>query len=253
MKPFRIKPAIRWAGGKSRLLDHILPHIPEHRCYCEPFAGGLAVLLAKERSQVEIVNDRDGDLVCFYRCVRFHQEALLMDLEYVLNAREEFTDFIRQVGLTDIQRSARWFFRNKTCFGGADMESFGTSATTAMSSRQGRLEAIRLLSARLDKVTIENLDWLQILDRYDRAESFFFLDPPYVGCSDTTYAAWDIADVVRLRDRLRAIKGRWIVTLNDQPDIRKIFAGCQVKAIERHKGINGKAADRVYRELIIRP
>jgi len=49
------------------------------------------------------------------------------------------------------------------------------------------------------------------------------------------------------------MKGRWLLTLNDLPDIRKIFAGCHIKAIERHKGINGKAEDRVYRELVIRP
>ncbi len=116
---------------------------------------------------------------------------------------------------------------------------------------RGRAEGLHLSASSW--VTIENLDWTQILDRYDRAESFFFLDPPYVGCSDTTYAAWDLADVVRLRDRLRAMKGQWLVTLNDLPDIRKIFSGCRIKAIERHKGINGKAEDRVYREVVIRP
>lgn len=47
--PYRIKPAVSWPGGKSRLLKHILPLIPKHDCYAEPFAGGLAVLLAKQR------------------------------------------------------------------------------------------------------------------------------------------------------------------------------------------------------------
>ncbi|MES2572137.1 MAG: DNA adenine methylase, partial [Verrucomicrobiota bacterium] len=88
--------------------------MPPHRCYVEPFAGGLAVLLAKERSSIEVLNDINGDLVNFYRCVRFHSDVLLTELEFVLNSRQEFTDFRHQPGLTDLQRASRWFFRNKT-------------------------------------------------------------------------------------------------------------------------------------------
>ena len=107
----RIKPAISWPGGKSRYLDRILPLIPKHTCYVEPFAGGLAVLLAKPRSSLEVINDLNGDLINFYRCVRFHADVLLTELEFVLNSRQEFHDFRSQPGLTDIQRAARWFFR----------------------------------------------------------------------------------------------------------------------------------------------
>ncbi len=114
----RIAPVLSWPGGKSRLLGSILPLISKHHCYVEPFAGGLAVLLAKPRSNLEVVNDVNGDLVSFYRCVRYHCDALLTELEFVLNSREEFIGFREQVGLTDIQRAARWFYRNKTCFGG---------------------------------------------------------------------------------------------------------------------------------------
>lgn len=97
---YRVKPAVSWPGGKSRLLKHILPLIPEHTCYCEPFAGGLAVLLAKQRSGIEVINDLNGDLITFYRCVRFHQDALLTELEFVMNSRQEFYDF-RDQGGTD--------------------------------------------------------------------------------------------------------------------------------------------------------
>src|SRR5581483_3328340 len=157
----RVKPAVSWPGGKSRLLKHLLPLIPPHECYVEPFAGGLAVLLAKKRSPMEVVNDLDGDLVTFYRCVRFHTEALLTELEFVLNSRREFHDFRHQPGLTDIQRAARWYYRNKHAFGGANMDSFaaGPSHGGAHSSRAARMETIRALNVRLDKVCIEHLDW----------------------------------------------------------------------------------------------
>jgi DNA adenine methylase len=191
MENFTFKPAVTWPGGKSRLLKHILP-LPEHTCYVEAFAGGLAVLLAKPRSQIEVVNDVDGDLVNFYRCVRFHQEPLIAELEFVLNSREEFRDFVAQPGLTDLQRAARWFFRNRTCFRGANLETFGVSpisAGGASSSRAARLESIRQLSVRLDRVVIEKLDWHRCLEAYDRPSTFFFLDPPYTACADLTYSA----------------------------------------------------------------
>jgi DNA adenine methylase len=249
----RIRPAVRWPGGKSRLLHAILPHLRPHRCYVEPFAGGLAVLLAKPRSPVEVINDINGDLVTFYRCVRFHPDPLLTELEFVLNSRKEFDDFRHQAGLTDIQRSARWFFRNKTCFGGSDLNSFGTSPTSAMSSRANRLQAIRDLSYRLDKVTIENKPWEDLLRLYDRTETFFFLDPPYTDCSDTAYDAWDSSHIRRLRDAVFNLKGSWVVTLNDSQENRAIFSGCLFKAVSRPLGINGKAGARIYREIIIRP
>ncbi len=88
-----IKPALHWPGGKSRLLKYLLPHILPHTCYCEPSGGGLAVFLAKPRSHHEIINDANGDLVNFYRCVRFHRDPLLTELEFVLTSREEFKDF----------------------------------------------------------------------------------------------------------------------------------------------------------------
>ena len=254
-----MKPGVIRAGGKSRLVDRLLPYVPkksDHDCYCEPFAGGLALLLAKERSPVEVLNDLDGDLVTFYRCVRFHAEPLCTELEFVLNSRQEFMDFKRQPGLTDIQKAARWFFRNKVSFGGG-MDSFGVACSSgggAASSRESRMEDVRRLSVRLDRTIIENVTWEKCLELYDRPRTFFFCDPPYTECGKTAYAAWQESDVMKFRERLSRVKGRWMVTLNDCESNRRIFAGCDIETVERALGIAGKAgAGRVYREIIIRP
>lgn len=208
------------------------------------------MLLAKPRSKVEVVNDLNGELITFYRCVRFHADVLLTELEFVLNSRQEFFDFRDQPGLTDIQRSARWFYRNKLCFGGANMDSFGNGNR----SRAGRMESIRALSLRLDAVCIEHLDWDHCMRLYDRVETFFFLDPPYTSCKPDMYQGWTDTDVQIFRDRVVALRGKWLVTLNDTPSIRAIFAGCQIQAIQRARGINNRAGEAViYREIIIRP
>lgn len=212
------------------------------------------MLCAKPRSPVEVLNDLNGDLVTFYRCVRFHADALLTELEFVLNSRQEFHDFADQPGLTDIQRASRWFFRNRNCFRGANLGTFGTGPTSgaASGSRAARMQAIRELNVRLDRVTVENLDWERCVALYDRRESFFFFDPPYTSCQAGQYGTWTNADVLRFRERLARLKGGWLATLNDTPDIRRIFAGCEITAVERAKGIT-QAREKTYRELVISP
>lgn len=194
----------------------------------------------------------------FYRCVRFHPDVLLTELEFVLNSRQEFLDFRDQKGLTDIQRSARWFFRNKNCFGGADMRSFGTGAISGGSShgsRASRMEDIRALNVRLNQVCIEHLEWEKCITLYDRPGTFFFVDPPYTECGKTMYDAWTNTDVQVLRDRLGAIRGMWMVTLNDTPAIRAIFGGCKFTAVQRAMGISRRKGEspRQYAEVIILP
>ncbi|HUB68034.1 MAG TPA: DNA adenine methylase [Candidatus Methylacidiphilales bacterium] len=250
--PPRGRPVVRWPGGKTCLLKKLLPLIPKHSCYVEPFAGGLAVLLAKPRSSVEVINDTHGDLINFYRCVRFHCEALLAEIEFVPNSRREFHDFRAQPGLTDLQRAARWFIRNKIGFGGRD-DCIGVSVSHGLPSRQNRIEAIRRLNLRLDQVTIENLDWQRCLTIYDRPATFFFLDPPYLGHDVANYQAWKEADAEALRQRLDQIEGKWLLTLNDCKAVRTIFKGCSVTPVTRSRGINNKAGYVGYAELIIRP
>lgn len=79
--PFSIlKPCFPYPGGKTKLLKQILPRIPDHSTYIEPFAGGLAVLLSKPRAKVEVVNDLNTDLITFYRYVQHHFPALKAEL-----------------------------------------------------------------------------------------------------------------------------------------------------------------------------
>lgn len=100
------------------MLKKLLPLIPEHECYAEAFAGGLALLLAKERSDVEVVNDANKELVILYRQVQFHLPELEREIEFILNARENLKSFRTEKGITEIQIAARFFIRNRISFGG---------------------------------------------------------------------------------------------------------------------------------------
>ena len=113
------------------------------------------------------------------------------------------------------------------------------------------MDAIRQLNIRLDRVTVENLDWEKCLSVWDRPSSFFFLDPPYTACSSTLYSPWKHSDILRLREKLATLKGKWLLTLNDHPEIRETFQEYKITAISRAKGIGGRG--KSYGELIILP
>lgn len=248
----KAKPVIGWPGGKTRLLKHILPLIPPHRAYVEPFFGGGAVFFAKEPAAVEVINDINGDLVAFMRNAKSHLDALLAELDLVLNSRQEFEDFKRQPGLTEIQRAARWFYRNRLSFSGMGKD-FAIARTQPLGSREARMAAIRALSARLDRTSIEHRTWEKVLKAHDHPEAFFFMDPPYLDAGGDCYAGWSEETLRAFAAAVQALRGAWMVTFQDCTQVRAAFAGCKIKAVSRANGIDNThgRTGRIYREVII--
>lgn len=252
----QMKPAFAWPGGKSWAVKHIVPRITPHTCYCEPFAGGLAILLAKEPSKIEVINDINSDLVNFYRCVRFHLDELIKEIQWVLSSRQEFTEMKKQPGLTDIQRAARWFRTISMSFG-ADGDSYGVqrkSGGAVNKSRHSLMEKIDALNSRLDRVNVEHLDWERCIGLYDSKDTFFFVDPPYLGGKIKNYAAWSADDLRKLEGVLKDVKAKWILTMNDHPVTRGIFSQFKIISLKRHRGIaNRLGVATEYKEMIIMP
>jgi DNA adenine methylase len=249
----KARPVFSRPGGKTRMLAHILPLIPAHTCYCEPFFGGGAVFFGRpEKSAHEVINDIDSDLVKFLRNAKYHLDPLLDEMDLVLNARQEFRDFKEQRGLTEIQQAARWFIKNKLSFGGMG-GTFAVGRTSGMSSRSQRLLNIRSMSQRLDKTTVENESWEKIFELYDAPATFFFLDPPYFDAGGQAYTGWSREQLETFCTAVKALQGSWMVTFQDCAEIRSLLAGFPIKAIERANGIgnNTGKTGRVYREVII--
>lgn len=251
------RPVIAWPGGKRRMLKHILPLIPAHVTYVEPFFGGGAVFFGRPKpSPVEVINDINGDLVAFMRNAQKHLDELLTQMDLVLNSRQEFEDYQKQPGLTEIERAARWFIRHRLSFGGMG-GTFAISRTSPLPSRSQRLLAIRAMSHRLDRTAIEHKDWSYILERYDAADSFFFMDPPYLDSGGTAYAGWSEHEIARFASAVQALRGSWMVTFQDCPEIRAAFAGCPLEAIDRANGIGatkqGQTGKRYHEVIITNP
>jgi DNA adenine methylase len=252
-----VKPILRWPGGKRHLLKKLIPLIPPHVCYVEAFSGGLAVLLAKEPSTVEIVNDLNNDLITLYRCAQFHLPELEREIGWHLAGRTSIKDYRQDRGLTDIQRAARFLVRNRTSFGG-DGNSFGIVRTAGGGNRFDLSRVVPALQAfrvRLNSVALECLPYERCLELYDSAETCFFLDPPYQDAPTGMYAGWDAGQLAAFAARVRSLKGSWIVTLNDSDLIRRLFKGCNLEAVVSHNrlGNNRTNPGRRMGELIITP
>jgi DNA adenine methylase len=114
------KPIIPWIGGKRRLAPHILPLIPEHKCYVEPFCGAAAIYWLKQPADSEVLNDINGDLVNLYRVVKHHLEEFVRQFKWALTSRQiyKWEQSTPTEILTDIQAAARFFYLQKLAFGG---------------------------------------------------------------------------------------------------------------------------------------
>jgi DNA adenine methylase len=247
-----MQSVLTWMGNKRLMTKKLLPLIPAHQSYCEVFAGSAALLLAKEPSSLEVLNDLDGELINFYRVARFHREALVEELEWMPRARAEFDDVRTQRGLTDIQRAARWLFLNKYSFGGKG-ESWGRKKYGPPLSRKNLLANIYALAERLHDVVLENQDWRGVLGFYDGPETFFFLDPPYV---DTEYyasmeRAWREEDHAELAAAVLRLKGSWVMTYNDHELVRELYAGCEMLEVEQTHSLPKEGSPGKMKQIII--
>jgi DNA adenine methylase len=236
------------------MLSTLLPLIDSraHRVYVEPFCGGAAVLAAKKPSEHEVLNDLDNDLTNLYRQVKYHADELVREMQWMVESRRDFNDFRQQPGLTEIQRAARWCFRNFYSYAG-DNDSFGVRRL-GFSTRSYLLAKISAFHVRLDRVTIENLPWRKCVELYDCQEALLFCDPPYTDGEVRSYEPWPDANVAELADAMRALKGYWIVTLNDSPSNRAAFSGCRISTLSTAANFsNARHPGRRFAEIIIRP
>ncbi len=244
-----------WMGGKSKLARRIVSVMPDHTCYVEVFCGAANILFAKPRSRSEIINDINGDLVTLFRVVRYHRRAFLQELRYVTHSRREFADFRRQPGLTDIQRAARFYMILKAAFGGKGGTPdchFGYGTTGRGRFNRTSLAALNQCHKRLDGVFVEHLDFADLVPRYDRPHTCFYCDPPYLDTAG--YQADFGADRhAQLAAILRGIQGKFLLSINDHPAIRKLYKGCTIRTLSVKYSVSRKktpdATDR--RELLI--
>lgn len=250
-----LKSPISWVGGKSQLTDQIIPLIPPHLGYVEVFAGAAWLLFRKPASKTEVINDINRDLTTMYKVMRHHPSAFLECFNNMLVSRDDFDDIKATPAhvLTDVQRAARFYYLIRTSFGAkCDGQHFAVGST-----RPSRLNLTQLhdnvaaTRARLARVAIENRPFDKVITALDKPTTFFYVDPPYWDCEDVYgKGLFSKDDFTLLRDTLASIKGKFILSINDVPQIRALFAGFTIREVETRYSLS-KDANTAVTELLI--
>ncbi|MGI5869447.1 MAG: DNA adenine methylase [Kiritimatiellia bacterium] len=221
--------AFGWYGGKFSHLDFILPNLPEDAVhFCDVFGGSAAVIINRNPAPVETYNDIDSELVNFFETLRNQGPKLIKAISLTPFSREELIKACRpETGLTKLERARRFYVRaRQTRTGLAQTSSEGRWAHCVLTSRAGMAGAVsRWLGAidglpeivqRLQRVQIENVPALELIERYDTEETLFYLDPPYVHESrnDSNAYRYEMTDAehIELAKLLHKIKGRAVVS-----------------------------------------
>lgn len=255
-----VSPAAPWLGGKRNLAKRLCAKIDAIDCltYAEPFVGMGGIFLRRSRRpRGEVINDRGRDIANLFRILQRHYPQFLEVLRFQITTRAEFERLLatNPDTLTDLERAARFLYLQRTAFGGKiSGRNFGVAkdrpARFNLTTLEPMLEDIH---DRLSGVVIECLDWEDFIPRYDGVNTLFYLDPPYWGCEDDYgKAMFDRSDFERMADVLRGIKGRFILSINDVPEIREMFAWAAIEEVKVSYTIGNKS-DRSPRrgELII--
>ncbi len=259
-----ISSPFKWVGGKSRLRKYVIEKLPTHTCYVEPFAGAAWVLFGKPPSDVEILNDINEELINFFRVIKEQPEELIASFEWELVSRAEFERLaaIDPLQLTSIQRAHRFYYLIMAGWGGElNYPRFQTSISDGGHGNRlfGALQTLRkrLLPVyeRLRTVIIENLDWQECINRYDRPGVVMYIDPPYPGnkCNYVhNMRDWD--SHILLANRLGRTQCQWILSSYDTPEIRALFTDHHIVPVHSYSGMdtekNGNSRV-VNRELLI--
>lgn len=224
-----------YIGGKNRLAKKIISMLPEHTSYVEPFAGGAQVLFHKPPSNVEVLNDLDYDIVNFFRVCQWHYQELTRYLRYCLASRKLHELHVKSdpATLTDVQRAGRFYYLQKNSFGGLILkQKFHYGVTQASNYNPERIpEVIEAAHKRLARVQIESLPYEQILEKYDRPTTLFYLDPPYWRRKLYKFNFSD-KDFQKLSEHLARLRGRFIFSIDDQSAIRRLFANFRMQTVE---------------------
>jgi len=185
-----VRPPAPYFGGKQRIADRIVAHFPPHLHYVEPYAGGLSVFLAKPQSQMETLNDIDGDLVTFWRILRDRPRELRRACALTPHSRTELaTAQLSLTGDDDLETARRvWVLLSqgrgaKTSTTGWRfyLDAARTSGSFATSYLDGYLARILPAAERLHAAQLECRDALDVISDYGtKADTLIYVDPPYV-------------------------------------------------------------------------
>lgn len=220
----------RWAGGKFYARNLIIPHIPPHDAYIEPFAGGGSIFFAKSKALFNQLNDIDSQLINTYLIIRDRPQELISFLEGEHASKERHTYYKNHFQpQNDLERAARWFYLNRTSYSGImkKVNCFWGYGDKYSMRPENWPRNIWRTSRKLQDVAISQYDFQQVIEEAPSG-SFLFIDPPYWNADQDKFYEYSFSreDHLRLRRTLLEHKDklRFLITYDNSPEIRELYA-----------------------------
>lgn len=215
-----MRTPITYYGGKQTMLKHILPLIPKHSLYTEAFVGGGAVLFAKHPAEAEIINDINTELTNFYWMAQMYYKDLKAEIDKTLHSRDIHAHAAHVNAYPEFfspaQRAWAVWALCKMSFASMMDGTFGYDFRGGMPKklRNAKDEFTEHLCKRLERVTIENRNALDVIATYDCPEAFHFVDPPYINSDCGHYeGVFSAQNMEQLLQLLETVKGKFMLTM----------------------------------------
>lgn len=253
------RPFLKWAGGKSRLIQQYIPYFPKsYKNYYEPFLGGGAVFFYLQPTTA-ILTDINAELINTYCCVRDRVDELIALLkEHKFQHNKDYYYSIRNnYGGTDIEKAARLIYLNKTCFNGL----YRVNSQGKFNVPLGRYEnpnicseiLLKTASEALSTSKIQQTDFVDVLNYATNSDDFIYFDPPYYPVSETSYftaySSYRFAEdqQVELKDVFEKLARRGVKIMLSNSDcefIRNLYSSFNIHTISASRAINSNTKKR---------
>ena len=211
-----MQPFFNRHGNKKYIADKIIKMFPkDYDIYVEPFCGSAAVYFQKQPSRVEVLNDKDSELIKGYRLIK--QVSTNLNEYKQLKSLAHFRRFYDESHNSKEEQLEQLLLKFNNTF-----LSSGRGKLYKTTNPFSKLEVLSEYKERLKHTTILNWNYQTVIRKYDSPRTLFYLDPPYENSSSGNYAYYDM-DYHELAEILSQIKGYFILSINDSPNIRTIF------------------------------
>lgn len=255
-----MKSPIKWMGGKSNSVSKINEIIPKHYTYVEPFLGAGWIFFSKDKANVEVINDVNGDLINFFEVIRTQKDEFIERMQFTLKSKDLFMKYRESMSdktLSNLERAFMFYYINQNAFGGLVRYNKSGKCNSPYMRHPKRktggsyweFDKIILAHERLKDVSVENDDYKIIIKKYDTEDTLFFLDPPYE-CKSGKYNGETNFDYDELLEQCKKIKGKFILTLNSE--LEEKFKEFNVYPNYVHYSIGCTTdSSKTYKEIIV--
>lgn len=249
----KISKLFAYPGGKWTIRNTVISFFPpEHITFVDLFGGAASILIAKDKSIGEVFNDKNAEIINFFRVVKHRAAELAERAQLVIHSRRVFNEWRDlQPPYDEVEQALRFWYLTADSFG-ARGRHFGTCRAGIHSVTHARKHLLDV-SQRLADVHIECLDFTNCISAYDAPGTFFYADPPYRDTKggSTHYDTLTDDEWVELRSRLGSISGKFLLSSNDHPFVLKIFNGYHVRHLNVPVTLPRKKSSQTRREVLI--